>query len=113
MIPPLPRRPIRLQPSILNGDQIPKDTRLNHTLTEQFPAIARTSTQFLTGGLHRLPLSLQLQLVLPSLLALVEVPCPVDRPVSEEAGAREAQWAGSERVVEEVADQCYYFGGGG
>lgn len=106
MIPPLPTRPLRLQPRILNRNQIPKHTRLDHTLPEQLSTVSSTRAQFLTRSLHRLPLSLQLQLVLPSLLPLVQVPGAVDRPVAEEASAGESKGTGSEWVVEEVADQC-------
>jgi hypothetical protein len=41
----------------------------------------------------------------PALLSLEQLPSAVDGPVAEVAVSREAERAGSERVVEEVADK--------
>ena len=94
MIPPLLTRPISLQPSILNREHIRKHALLVHRHPEQFPAIAGSRAQLLTGRVHRLLLALQVEEVFAALLCLVELPGAVDGPVAQETGAGEAEGAG-------------------
>lgn len=105
MIPPLPRRRLRLQPPILNGKQIRKHTTLVHRDPEEFgPPLAAPRPQLLARRRHRLLLPLQLQLARAPLLRLVQLPGAVDGPVAQGAAAGEFQGARGEGVVEEVAD---------
>lgn len=104
MIPPFRTRPLSLQPAILNGNQIRKNTLLIHRHAEQLPAIARAGPQFLARRTHGLPLALEVILLRPASLRLVQVPGAVDCPVPEVAGSREAQRPRRLGVVEEVSD---------
>jgi len=104
MIPPLPTRRISLQPPILNGEHIRKNTLLVHRLPEQLPAIVSARTQLFARAVHGMFLALELKVVRAALLGLVELPGTVDGPVAEVAIAGEAERARGERVPEEVAD---------
>lgn len=104
MIPPARTRPLGLQPSIFNREQIRKNPLLIHRQPKQLPSITGTSPQFLTRRIHRLPLTLQIEVLRSASLGLVQVPGSVDRPVSEVPCSRESEWAGCFWVVEEVAD---------
>lgn len=63
IIPPTRGRSLSLQPSILNRNQIRKNTLLVHRHTKQFPAITRAGSEFLARGPHRLPLALEFELL--------------------------------------------------
>ena len=109
MIPALLRRRLRLQPPILNREHIAEDAALVHRLAEEPAAVAGARAQLLARGVHRVPLALEFQRLRPALLVLEELPGAVDRPVAEVAGSREAEGARGERVVEEVADEGWFF----
>lgn len=105
MIPPLLTRPLSLQPPILNRHQIRIHALLVHGFAEQPAAIAGGGAQLLTRSRHGLVLALELELVCPALLGLVELPGAVDGPMTKVTGSGEAEGTGSERVPEEVADE--------
>lgn len=85
MIPPLSRRIISLQTRILNREHIRENPLLDHRLAEQPPPIAGAGAQLLTSSLHTLVLALQLELSVPALLGLEQLPGAVDCPVAEVA----------------------------
>lgn len=105
MIPPLGRRVVSLHTAILDGEHISEDTLLNHRLAEQSATIASASAQLLTSRLHALVLALKLEFLSTALLGLEQLPSAVDGPVAEVAVSRETERTGSERMVEEVADE--------
>lgn len=92
MVPSIARS-LRLQPRVLNREHILENPCLDHTLAEQLPAIACSSSQLLTRSVHGLPLALQLKLVVASAGRLVQLPGAVDRPVAQEARSTEAERA--------------------
>lgn len=105
MIPPLGRRVVGLHAAVLDREHISENALLNHRLAEQSAPITGTSPQLLTSRLHALVLALQLEFLCTALLGLEQLPSAVDGPVAEVAVSREAERTGSERVVEEVADE--------
>jgi hypothetical protein len=105
IVPSIGRRRISLHASILDREHISEDTLLVHRDTEQLSSVTRASAQLLTRLLHALILAHQLELVLATLLGPEQLPGAVDGPVSEVTVAGEAEGTGSERVVEEVADE--------
>lgn len=105
MIPPIPTRPIRLQPPILNREHIHKHALLIHRLAEQFPAVPGARAQLLARAMHRLLLPLQVGEQFAALVRLVQLPGAVDCPVAEVASAREAERARGPGVPEEIADK--------
>lgn len=107
MIPPLSRGVVGLHTAILNGEQIRENALLDHRLAEQSAAITSASPQLLASSLHALVLALELEFVCTALLGLEQLPGAMDSPVTEVAVSREAQRAGSKRMVEEVADKSY------
>lgn len=104
MIPPLKTRPLSLQPPILNREQIRKNPLLLHRNPKHLAPVPGARSQLFTRRPHRLPLSLQLDILRLSSLRLVPVPGAVDRPVAEVACARETERTRRFGVVEEVAD---------
>ena len=107
MVPALLTRRFSLQPTILNREQISKNTALVHRLPEQLASISRSSPELLTRGVHRLPLALKLQLLGAALLRLEQLPGTVDGPMAEIASPGETEGTRRLGVVQEITDQSY------
>lgn len=105
IVPSIRRWRIGLHASILNREHISEDTLLVHGDAEQLSSVTRTGAQLLARILHALVLAHHLEFVLAALLSLEQLPRAVDGPVSEVTVAGEAEGTGSERMVEEVADE--------
>lgn len=127
VIPPFPRRRLRLDPRILNRHPF-ENAILHHCnavqpahllgiaplriLPELGPLLRRQplvidQTQRFAGGGHAIVLALQLEFALFAALVDIAVPGAVDGPVAEEAGAGEAEGPRGEGVLEVVADVCW------
>lgn len=109
MLPPLPTRPLRQPPRILDRHPLPvlpasEDPLLLLPDPEQPAPVAGTRPQFLVRLAHGVPHALELQGACRALFGAVELPRAVDGPVPEVAGPAEAEGARGEWVVEEVAD---------
>ncbi len=84
MIPPLPTRPLRLNPSILNR-QPPPNSLLTHRHPKQPPPITHPRPQLLARIPHAIVLPFQLALLRCEYLPSVQQVGAVDGPVAEGA----------------------------
>ena len=107
VIPALAGRVLGLHAAVFDREHVGEDTLFDHRLAEQSATIAGTDAQLLTGRLHGLVLALELEFVGVALLGLEQLPSAVDGPVAEVTVAGEAERTGSQRMVEEVADESW------
>jgi hypothetical protein len=96
MIPPRPRRPIRLTPRILNRHTAPnprlihRDTIQPALITPALNPLVTEPPQRLARIPHRRVLPLQFEFALAPLLGLEDLPGAVDGPVAEGTETGEA-----------------------
>lgn len=107
MVPALLTGRLSLQPSILNGEQIPKHTAFVHRLPEQLASISGSSPELLTRRVHRLPLALELQLLGATLLRLEQLPGTMDGPMTEITSPGETKGTRRLGMMKEITDQSY------
>lgn len=107
MVPALAGGVLSLHAAVLDREHVGEDTLLDHRLAEQSAAISGTDAQLLTGRLHGLVLALELEFVGAALLGLEQLPSAVNGPVAKVTVAGEAERTGSQRMVEEVADESW------